>query len=86
MQDAKKKQEGDIAAAAGALLTRAQAARALGISKGMLSTWTRLGCPVVYLGRKCQYETGSRPRWILEQVHEWLAAGRKPTGGKEVDA
>lgn len=55
-------------------------AEKLGVSRALVSRWTKEGCPCVYIGRVMEPRRGSRPRYNLAEVETWLktrAAGKR---------
>lgn len=54
------------------VLTRAKLAAELGVSINTITTWSKEGMPVIYVGKVRHSVRGARTRYILERVLDWL--------------
>ena len=61
------------------LLTREQAAKFIGVSKGTLNVWSstgRYGLPFIKVGRLCKYRVADLERWLASREQSALAAAK----------
>lgn len=52
--------------------TRREIADVFGVGVRMISHWMREGCPVIYTGRVHRPGKGCHPRFVVEDMEQWL--------------
>ena len=66
-------------------LTPSELAYSLGVSARTINRWTKIGCPCEKTTPFALGATGTRPRYNLEKVKEWVA-GQQRAKRKEKQA
>ena len=54
------------------MMTAAELAEKIGVSRALVSRWTKEGAPCVFIGSVRESRRGARPRYDMQQVFAWL--------------
>ena len=63
------------------MMTGRELAETLSVSRAIVSKWTKDGLPCFYIGKVREARRGSRPRYDVEEVKEWLRSRSMQKGG-----